>query len=164
MNDLAKNVILWIVIAVVLMSVFQSFGVNSPNNTPIPYSQFLTEVREGAVREVVFDGELIRVTREDDGKYVSVNPETERTLLITTLEENDVRVEAVLPERQSFLMQLFVSSFPILLLIAVWVYFMRQMQGGGGPWRHVFRQEPGATARRRSGQCHLRGCSGRRGS
>jgi cell division protease FtsH len=132
LNDLAKNVILWIVIAVVLLSVFQSFGVNNQRNTPVAYSTFLSQVREGAVRAVVFEGELIRVTREDESNYVVVNPETENTLLITTLEENDVQIEASLPERQSFLMQLFISSFPILLLIAVWVYFMRQMQGAGG--------------------------------
>jgi len=132
LNDLAKNVILWIVIAVVLLTVFQSFGINSQRNTPVDYSTFLDQVRDGAVREVVFDGELIRVTRQDENAYVTVNPETDNTALITTLRDQDVRIAAAPPERQSFLMQLFVSSFPILLLIAVWVYFMRQMQGAGG--------------------------------
>jgi cell division protease FtsH len=131
LNDLAKNVILWIVIAVVLLSVFQSFGTNNPRNAPVPYSTFLSYVKEGAVRRVVFDGEVIHVTRQDDSQFVTYNPETDNTALIGTLEDHDVTVEASPPERQSFLLQLFISSFPILLLIAVWVYFMRQMQGGG---------------------------------
>ena len=132
MNDLAKNVILWIVIAVVLLSVFQSFGTNNPRKAPVPYSTFLHYVKEGAVRRVVFDGEVIRVTRQDDSTFITYNPETDNTALIGTLEDHNVTVEASPPQRQSFLLQLFISSFPILLLIAVWVYFMRQMQGGGG--------------------------------
>jgi cell division protease FtsH len=120
------------VIAVVLLSVFQSFGTNNPRKAPVPYSTFLHYVKEGAVRRVVFDGEVIHVTRQDDSSFITYNPETDNTALIGTLEDHDVTVEASPPQRQSFLLQLFISSFPILLLIAVWVYFMRQMQGGGG--------------------------------
>ena len=132
MNDLAKNVILWVVIAVVLLSVFQNFGGSSQRAAPRTYSAFLDSVRSGSVRHVVFEGEVIRVVAQDDETYFVVNPETENTELITALRENDVEIEASLPERQGILMQLLISSFPILLLIAVWVYFMRQMQGGGG--------------------------------
>ncbi len=132
MNDLAKNVILWVVIAVVLLSVFQNFGGGTQRVDYRSYSEFLDSVRTGNVREVVFDGGELRVVGDDEQQYRVVNPETENTPLITTLRENNVDIEAALPERQSILMQLFLSSFPILLLIAVWVYFMRQMQGGGG--------------------------------
>jgi cell division protease FtsH len=131
LNDLAKNVILWIVIAVVLLSVFQSFGPTRQRAETVPYSRFLDFVREGSVDEVVFDGEAIRYVRDGDS-FVTYNPETDNTLLIGTLDENDVLIQAEPPEQQSFLLQLFISSFPILLLIAVWVYFMRQMQGAGG--------------------------------
>jgi cell division protease FtsH len=131
LNDLAKNVILWIVIAVVLLSVFQSFGPARQRTETVPYSSFLDYVRDGSVEEATFDGDAIRYRRNGDD-YVTYNPETDNTLLISTLEENDVRIQASPPKQQSFLLQLFLSSFPILLLIAVWVYFMRQMQGAGG--------------------------------
>lgn len=131
MNDLAKNVILWIVIAVVLLSVFQSFGPTNQRVSPVPYSDFLSQVRDGSVAEVTFDEDAIRYVRNGEG-FVTYNPESENTLLITMLDENDVLIQASPPEQQSFLLQLFISSFPILLLIAVWVYFMRQMQGGAG--------------------------------
>ena len=131
MNDLAKNVILWIVIAVVLLSVFQSFGPTNQRVVPVPYSVFLNQVKDGSVEEVTFDENAIRFVRNGEG-YVTYNPETDNTLLIGTLDENDVLIQASPPEQQSFLLQLFISSFPILLLIAVWVYFMRQMQGAGG--------------------------------
>ena len=131
MNDLAKNVILWIVIAVVLLSVFQNFSPSNQGTSPVPYSIFLTQVRDGSVEEVTFDDEAIRFVRNGD-PYVTYNPESDNTLLIGTLEENNVVIQASPPEQQSFLLQLFISSFPILLLIAVWVYFMRQMQGAGG--------------------------------
>ncbi|HEX9878101.1 MAG TPA: ATP-dependent zinc metalloprotease FtsH [Gammaproteobacteria bacterium] len=131
MNDLAKNVILWIVIAVVLLSVFQSFGPTRQRAETVPYSRFLDFVRNGSVDEVVFDGEAIRYVSNGE-TFVTYNPETDNTLLIGTLDENDVLIQADPPEQQSFLLQLFISSFPILLLIGVWVYFMRQMQGAGG--------------------------------
>lgn len=130
MNDLAKNVLLWVVIAVVLVSVFNSFGTVNQQTTTVPYSQFLSYVEDGSVEEVVFSGDAIRAVRQGE-QFTTYNPETDNTALIGTLHQNNVTIQASPPEQQSFLLQLFVSSFPILLLIAVWVYFMRQMQGGG---------------------------------
>jgi cell division protease FtsH len=133
LNDLAKNVILWIVIAVVLLSVFNSFGTSSQRVPTILYSDFLRYVEDGAVDEVVIDSETksIRGRRNGDA-FITYNPETDLTALIGLLKNNNVQIEASAPKQQSFLLQLFISSFPILLLIAVWVYFMRQMQGAGG--------------------------------
>ncbi len=130
MNDLAKNVILWVVIALVLVMVFQSFGTPSQRIANVPYSQFLSYVEDGSVEEVVFDGDAIHAVRQGE-QFITYNPETDNTALIGTLDEHDVVIQASPPKQQSFLLQLFISSFPILLLIAVWVYFMRQMQGGG---------------------------------
>jgi cell division protease FtsH len=133
LNDLAKNVILWIVIAVVLLSVFNSFGTNSQRVPTIPYSDFLRYVEDGAVDEVVFDSETKSLQgRRNGDPFITYNPETDQTGLIRLLQDHDVQMEAKAPAKQSFLLQLFISSFPILLLIAVWVYFMRQMQGAGG--------------------------------
>ena len=131
MNDLAKNVILWIVIAVVLLSVFQSFGPSNQRVSPIPYSTFLSYVKDGSVEEVVFEGESIRGRRHNE-PFVTYSPETDNTSIIGELEKRGITISAAPPKQQSFLLQLFISSFPILLLIAVWVYFMRQMQGAGG--------------------------------
>ncbi len=131
MNDLAKNVILWIVIAVVLLSVFQSFSPTQQRVATVDYSQFLSYVRSGAVQEVEFEGDIIRGARNGE-PFQTYNPETDNTALIGLLEQNGVRMRAQPPQQTSFLVQLFISSFPILLLIAVWIYFMRQMQGGGG--------------------------------
>ncbi len=132
MSDLAKNIILWIVIAIVLMSVFKSFGTNGRTVSELEYSTFLSQVRQGAVDKVTFDGDTIRGTRRGGEEFVSYNPETDNTALISTLLDNDVVIEASAPRQTGFLTQLFISSFPILLLIAVWIYFMRQMQGAGG--------------------------------
>jgi cell division protease FtsH len=131
LNDLAKNVILWIVVAVVLLTVFQSFGPTSQRVPTVPYSTFLSYVNDGSVERVVFEGDAIRGVRNGE-PFVTYNPETDNTALIGTLERNSIVIEASPPKQQSFLLQLFISSFPILLLIGVWVYFMRQMQGAGG--------------------------------
>jgi cell division protease FtsH len=132
LNDLAKNVILWIVVAVVLWSVVSNFGVRSPRVTPTEYSTFLSWVRDGSVKEVVFEGEAIRGQRTTGDTFVVYSPETSNTVLIGELEKSGATISASAPKQQSFLLQLFISSFPILLLIGVWVYFMRQMQGAGG--------------------------------
>jgi cell division protease FtsH len=133
LNDLAKNVILWIVIAVVLLSVFNSFGTGSQRVQTVAYSDFLRYVEDGGVDAVIFDSETKSIQGRLNGEaFITYNPETDQTGLISLLQEHDVKMEAKAPARQSFLLQLFISSFPILLLIAVWVYFMRQMQGAGG--------------------------------
>ena len=131
MNNLAKNVILGLIIAVALVSVLSNFRRQNQPIPPVPYSQFLSYVEDGSVEEVVFDGDAIRVVRQGEG-FTTYNPETDNTALIGTLGEHNVIIQASPPTQQSFLLQLFISSFPILLLIAVWVYFMRRMQGGGG--------------------------------
>ncbi len=133
MNDLSKNMLLWIVIAAVLITVFNSFNTTAGRVEEVEYSDFLREVREGNVATVTFQDDKILGERQAGGtQFQTYNPETSNTALIGMLEENNVRFKGKPPEKQGFLMQLFISSFPILLLIGVWVYFMRQMQGGGG--------------------------------
>ena len=132
MNDLAKNVILWVVIAVVLLSVFNSFGTSPRAVQAVPYSTFLQAVEDGRVSRVTFDGDKIAGEYRTGDRFTTFSPETDNKALIGDLQANGVEFEARPPERQSFLMQLFISSFPILLLIGVWIYFMRQMQGGAG--------------------------------
>ena len=132
MNDLAKNIVLWIVIAVVVATVVSNFSARTGAPQEIPYSTFLDQVKDGGITEVTFKGNILKGVRTNGEQFTVYNPETDNSELIGTLLEERVKFSAAAPERQSFLMQLFISSFPILLLIAVWVYFMRQMQGGAG--------------------------------
>ncbi len=132
MNDLAKNIVLWIVIAVVVATVVSNFSARSGAPQEIAYSTFLEQVKDGGIAEVTFKGNVLKGVRTNGEQFTVYNPETDNSELIGTLINERVKFSAAAPERQSFLMQLFISSFPILLLIAVWVYFMRQMQGGAG--------------------------------
>ncbi len=132
MNDLTRNIVLWVVIAIVLLAVFSNFGQRASAPEPMMYSQFLAEVRNGGVKSATFRGDTIVGERAGGGQYVVQNPETDNSGLIGLLDRQKIAFDAAPPERQSFLLQLFVSSFPILLLIGVWIYFMRQMQGGAG--------------------------------
>jgi cell division protease FtsH len=132
LNDLAKNVVLWIVIAVVLATVVSNFNGRAAQPHEMPYSSFLEHVKDGSVQQVTFSGDKISGLRSSGESFVVYNPETDNSALIGTLQQNGVTFSAAPPERQSLFIQLLISSFPILLLIAVWVYFMRQMQGGAG--------------------------------
>jgi cell division protease FtsH len=132
LNDLTRNIVLWIVIAIVLVAVFSNFGQRASAPEPLKYSQFLAEVETGAIQSATFQGDMISGARTSGEKYITYNPETDNSVLIGLLHKKSVAFDAAPPERQSFLLQLFVSSFPILLLIGVWIYFMRQMQGGAG--------------------------------
>jgi cell division protease FtsH len=131
-NDLTKNIILWLIIAVVIFAVFSNFSPKAGAPAEIQYSQFMTEVENNSIRSATIKGEVITGDRASGDKYVTYSPETENTELIGFLKKHNVVFGAAPPEHQTMLMQLFISSFPILLLIGVWVYFMRQMQGGAG--------------------------------
>ncbi len=131
MNDLAKNMLLYVVIAVILAVVINNFTSHTAPE-PIPYSTFLEQVKSDGIKEVEFRGDLITGKRSNGDKFLTYTPDTSNSALIETLQAHSVSFSAAAPEHQGFLMQLFISSFPILLLIGVWVYFMRQMQGGAG--------------------------------
>ena len=131
-NDLTKNILVFIVIIVVLLSVVQGLnGVNGAQPERQDYSQFLRSVRSGDVNRVVFKGERIDYGSRAPLAYYTISPETDNNTLIGLLEDNNVNFTADDPESPSLIGQLLISSFPILLLIGVWIYFMRQMQGGG---------------------------------
>ncbi|MFS3891364.1 ATP-dependent zinc metalloprotease FtsH [Proteus mirabilis] len=131
MSDMAKNLILWLVIAVVLMSLFQSFGPSDSNSRKVDYSTFINELTNNQLREVSISGYDINVTKTDNSKYSTYMPMRDDNLL-TTLMNRNVKVTGEPIEGQSLLTQIFVSWFPMLLLIGLWIFFMRQMQGGGG--------------------------------
>jgi len=130
LNDIAKNIILWVVIAIILMSVFNNFGTQRPTAEPLDYSRFIHEVKQGEVKSVEIEGRTIVGYRSDGEKFTTYAPDDPG--LIADLLNNDVQVQAKPPETQSLLTQIFISWFPMLLLIGVWIFFMRQMQGGAG--------------------------------
>ncbi|WP_440996916.1 ATP-dependent zinc metalloprotease FtsH [Arhodomonas sp. SL1] len=129
---MAKNLILWVVIAIVLMSVFSNFQSNSVTPGEIPYSQFLSEVKNGNISQVTIKGPVIRGQKDGGQPFTTYNPETDNSPLVGTLLDNGVTIDAEPEEGRSILLQILISWFPFLLLIGVWIYFMRQMQGGGG--------------------------------
>ena len=132
MSDMAKNLILWLVIAVVLMSVFQSFSPSESARSQTDYTTFLREAEQGNIREVrINNGGEIRGTKRSGETFQTFVPYFDDKL-VSDLVKNDVRVYGEPPEEQSLLTSIFISWFPMLLLIGVWIFFMRQMQGGGG--------------------------------
>ena len=133
MNDLTKNILVFVVIIVVLLSVVQGLsGVSVGQPQAVEYSEFLDQVRTGKVQQVVIEEKRIRFGSREPLQYYTISPETDNNTLIGLLDKNDVNFSAAEPKSQSLIGQLLISSFPILLLIGVWIYFMRQMQGGGG--------------------------------
>ena len=132
MNKFFKNAMVWIVIAVVMLTVFQSFTPNSIRQQTIDYSTFIELVKTGNVSEVVFEDNVIKAKRLNGDKFITYNPETDNTALIGELSKSGVRISATPPKGQGIFISLLINSFPVILLIAVWIYFMRQMQGGVG--------------------------------
>ncbi len=130
MNDMVKNIILWVVIAIVLISVFNNFSPPQIASRQLSYSEFIESVKNGDVKEVVIDGRAIHGSTQTGDKFTTYSPGDPG--LVGDLLDNNVVIRARPQEQQSFLMQIFISWFPMLLLIAVWIFFMRQMQGGGG--------------------------------
>lgn len=131
MNDMAKNLILWLIIAAVLVTVMNNFS--SPNEPQtLNYSDFIQQVKDGKVERVAVDGYVITGKRSDGDGFKTIRPAIQDNGLIGDLVDNHVVVEGKLPEQQSIWTQLLVASFPILVIIAVFMFFMRQMQGGAG--------------------------------
>ncbi len=129
---MARNLALWGVIALVLMLVFQNFTPRHGVSRAVSYSDFVGSVKSGQVARTVLDGPTIEFEMQDGSKLYTYSPETSNSALIGMLLENRVRIEAQPPDRQGILMQIFISWFPFVLLSGVWIYLMRQMQGGGG--------------------------------
>ncbi len=131
MNDMAKNLILWLIIAAVLVTVMNNFS--SPNEPQtLNYSDFIQQVKDGKVERVAVDGYVITGKRTDGDSFKTIRPAIQDNGLIGDLVDNHVVVEGKQPEQQSIWTQLLVASFPILVIIAVFMFFMRQMQGGAG--------------------------------
>ena len=132
MNNLFKSIGVWLVVALVLMTVFNQFSSRQQQSVQaqMDYSQFLEEVRQGHISKVTIEGRTLKAVTNDGKRISSYAPQD--LWLVSDLIKNGVKIEARPEEEQSFLMSIFVSWFPMLLLIGVWIFFMRQMQGGKG--------------------------------
>ena len=129
MNNLIKNVAIWLIIALVLMTVFNQFSARQQQNTSVEYSQFIEEVKQGNVAKVTIEGRVLKGVKSNGAKFTTYSPSD--PWLVSDLLKAGVIIEAKPEEEPSLLMNIFVSWFPMLLLIGVWIFFMRQMQGGG---------------------------------
>ncbi len=130
MNNLTKNLLLWLVIAVVLMSVFNNFSPRQPTANSMEYSQFIAKVREGTVDRVTIQGRNIEGVLKGGERFKTYSPSDPG--LIGDLLQHGVAIDARPQDEQSLLLTIFINWFPLLLLIGVWIFFMRQMQGGVG--------------------------------
>lgn len=132
MNNMFSKAAIWVVIALVLFTVFKQFDGRGLTGgaTPIPYSDFLDEVKAKHIKDATIEDRSIVATTQDGKKIKTAITYLDRGL-IGDLVNNGVKFDVKQPEEQSFLSQVFISWFPMLLLIGVWVFFMRQMQGGG---------------------------------
>ncbi|WP_150539778.1 ATP-dependent zinc metalloprotease FtsH [Actinobacillus vicugnae] len=130
---MVKNIVLWVVVAVVLMTAFEGFNSNFSNNNTVAYSTFLNDIKSNNLKEVDFkrNDETISVTKNDGTQYQTVMPMYDEYLL-ADLAKTNATITGQPEERRGLLSQIFISWFPMLMLIGFWVFYMRQMQGGGG--------------------------------
>jgi len=126
-----KSIAIWLVVALVLMTVFNQFNTRQAPaaQSQLDYSQFLEEVKQGHISKVTIEGRTLKATTADGNRITSYAPSD--LWMVSDLLKNGVKIEAKPEEEPSFLMNIFVSWFPMILLIGVWIFFMRQMQGGG---------------------------------
>jgi cell division protease FtsH len=129
LNNLVKNVAIWLVIALVLMTVFNQFSTRQAAQKAMEYSQFIEEVKQGRIAKVTIEGRVLKGVKSTGERFTTYSPSD--PWLVSDLLKNGVIIEAKPEEEPSLLMNIFVSWFPMLLLIGVWIFFMRQMQGGG---------------------------------
>ena len=132
LNNLFKNLAIWMVIGVVLMTVFNQFNTRQAAPNTMEYSQFMEEAKAGRIAKATVDGRMLRATTQEGRSITVYTPGVQDIWMVSDLMRYGVAVTASKPEEeQSFLSSIFVSWFPMLLLIGVWIFFMRQMQGGG---------------------------------
>ncbi len=130
MNDMLKNLFLWLIIAVILISVFNNLEPRSGGEERLTYSEFLKQVQQGNVNNVTIQDQVITGSLQNDKIFNTYMPLNDPYLLPELVKKN-VNVKGEPLQQESLLMRIFINWFPMLLLIGVWVFFMRQMQGGG---------------------------------
>jgi len=131
LNDLTKNILVWLVIAIVMMAVFSNFSMTNNQRKDMSYSEFLNMVDAEQVSKVEIDGRTVTWETTASEKYQTFAPPQDDKL-IDDLLAHKVNVVATPPEKRSLLVDILINWIPFLLIIGLWIYIMRQMQGGGG--------------------------------
>jgi cell division protease FtsH len=129
LNNIAKSIAIWLVVALVLMTVFNQFSSQGKADSQVKYSQFMQEVKDGRIASVQIDGRVVRGKTQEGKEFSTYAPND--LWMVNDLLKYNVQVEAKPEQQRSLLMDIFMSWFPMILLIGVWIFFMRQMQGGG---------------------------------
>jgi len=129
LNNLVKNIGIWAVILMVVLVVVKQFDARQPGKDAVSYSEFMDSAKNGRVESATVEGRKINWTSTDKKKFTTYSPGD--IWMVGDLLKYGVKVDSKQVEEQSFLSQIFISWFPMLLLIGVWIFFMRQMQGGG---------------------------------
>jgi cell division protease FtsH len=129
LNNIAKSIAIWLVVALVLMTVFNQFAGKSKSDVTIPYSQFMQEAKDGRIVSVEIDGRVVHGKTQDNKEFSTYSPGD--LWMVSDLLKYNVKVDSKPEQQRSVLLEMFMSWFPMILLIGVWIFFMRQMQGGG---------------------------------
>ncbi|HLW73547.1 MAG TPA: ATP-dependent zinc metalloprotease FtsH [Gammaproteobacteria bacterium] len=133
MNDFLRNLLLWIVVAVVVLAVLDSFGPSTPKTKAVPYSDFLTSVQDGNIKSISIEGQTITGSYGNGGNFSTYSPVTDFAPLVAELRKDNsgVQIDAK-PVEQSWFLPTLISVGPVIAIIVFWFYMLRQMQGGGG--------------------------------
>ncbi|MBT4258733.1 MAG: cell division protein FtsH, partial [Nitrospina sp.] len=131
MNQFYKNLALWLVIGIVLIALFNIFNQPLTSQSEVVFSDFMDQVEQGQVTEVMISGDNISGKYMDGNSFQTTAPPKDPDL-IKSLREKSVRIVVVPPEQTSWYMSILISWFPMIILLGIWIFFMRQMQGGGG--------------------------------
>ena len=132
MNDLTKNIILWVVIVVILLAVFSRYIPNTNQPQVMTYSTFLHDVEDNHVSSVTFQGTMLYGQLTNHKKFKAFNPETNYTALIGALEQHNVDISGKPPKGEGILEQILIQLLPVLVLVVLFAYMLRQMQGASG--------------------------------
>ncbi len=132
MNDLTKNIILWVIIVVILLAVFSRYMPSTNEPQPVTYSTFLKDVEANQVASVTFQGSMLYGHLKDHKQFKTFNPETDYTALIGALEQHSVDISGKPPKGEGILEQILIQLLPVLVLVVLFVYMARQMQGASG--------------------------------
>ncbi|HIH2763880.1 MAG TPA: ATP-dependent zinc metalloprotease FtsH [Candidatus Azoamicus sp.] len=133
MNKTLKNIILWVVIGIVLIFIFSNFGQNYTNQKKITYSQFIEKIQNNEIKQIMIDKQLIEGISKNDEYFSTYAPTLldQYTIDEEWINKYNINIKSKQPEQQSVLLHIFISWFPIIIFIAIWIFFMRQLQGGG---------------------------------
>ncbi|HFL8824368.1 MAG TPA: ATP-dependent zinc metalloprotease FtsH [Candidatus Azoamicus sp. OHIO1] len=133
LNNITKNLILWSVIGIILLTVFSNLGPNYSNQKKITYSQFIEKLQNGDVKQITIDKQSIEGVTKNDESFSTYAPTVldQYTIDEDWIGKSNIIIKGKQPEQQSILIHIFISWFPIIIFIAIWIFFMRQLQGGG---------------------------------